>query len=273
MSQEGLILSNTPFVIETRNQNYVHKNSLQRKVAPNTYRITLNEYKNHIFSHFGDMPLKKITPKLCQELIDKVNDTGIARTAEDIFTLLNLIFKAAVSHGVMASNPMDMVFHEKHEREHGTALTKDEERKLLESVKGTPQELMFAVALYTGLRPAEYQTATIDGDFIKARNLKRKGGKVEYKKIPITPMLKPYMKGVDKLKFSSVKTIRNQFNRTLPNHKLYDLRTTFYTRCTECGVKDVAIKKFAGHTLEGLVEVYTDLSDSFLLAEGNKLCY
>lgn len=252
---------------------YYFENFRKRKVAPNTYRITLNEYKNHIFPHFGDMPLKKITPKLCQELIDKVNGTGIARTAEDIFTLLNLIFKAAVSHGVIASNPMDMVFHEKHEREHGTALTKDEERKLLDSVKGTPQELMFAVALYTGLRPAEYQTATIDGDFIKARNLKRKGGKVEYKKIPITPMLKPYMKGVDKLEFSSVKTIRNQFNRTLPNHKLYDLRTTFYTRCTECGVKDVAIKKFAGHTLEGLAETYTDLSDSFLLAEGNKLCY
>lgn len=138
VSQEGLILSNTPFVIETRNQNYGHKNSLQRKVALNTYRVTLNEYKNHIFPHFGDIPLKKITPKLCQELIDKVNGTGIARTAEDIFTLLNLIFKAAVSHGVIASNPMDMVFHEKHEREHGTALTKDEERKLLESVKSTP---------------------------------------------------------------------------------------------------------------------------------------
>ena len=153
------------------------------------------------------------------------------------------------------------------------SISEGSEGILLESVKGTPQEIMFAVALYTGLRPAEYQTATIEGDFIKARNLKRKGGKVEYKKIPISPMLKPYLSGVDKLEFSSVKTIRNQFNRTLPNHKLYDLRTSFYTRCTECGVKDVAIKKFAGHTLEGLAETYTDLSDSFLLAEGNNLCY
>ena len=149
----------------------------------------------------------------------------------------------------------------------------DADCKLLESVKGTPQELMFAVALYTGLRPAEYQTATIDGDFIKARNLKRKDGKVEYKKIPISPMLKPYLSGVDKLEFSSVKTIRNQFNRTLPNHKLYDLRTTFYTRCQECGVAEVATKTFVGHALGGMADTYTDLSDDFLKAEGMKLSY
>lgn len=98
---------------------YYFENFRKRKVSANTYRITLNEYKNHILPHFGDMPLKKITPKKCQELIDKVHGQGIARTAEDIFTLLNLTFQAAIKHGVLASNPMDMVFREKHEREHG----------------------------------------------------------------------------------------------------------------------------------------------------------
>ena len=54
---------------------------------------------------------------------------------------------------------------------------------------------MFAVGLYTGMRPNEYETARLEGDFIVAVNSKRKNGKVEYKKIPITPMLKPYLIG------------------------------------------------------------------------------
>ena len=56
---------------------------------------------------------------------------------------------------------MDMVFHTKHEREHGKALTKDEEKLLLSSTEGTPYQQMFAIGLYTGLRPNEYKTAYI----------------------------------------------------------------------------------------------------------------
>ena len=50
---------------------------------------------------------------------------------------------------------------------------------------------MFAIGLYTGLRPNEYKTAVVEENFIVANNSKRKNGKTELKKIPITPMLKP----------------------------------------------------------------------------------
>ena len=166
-----------------------------------------------------------------------------------------------------------MVVHNKHEREHGKALTKDEEKLLLEKTAGTSYQLMFAIALYTGLRPNEYKTARIEGEFIIANNSKRKNGKTEFKKIPVTPMLKPYLEGVSKLYFTRLEQIRNQFNKILPGHRLYDLRTTFYTRCMECGIADAAIKKFVGHTLGGLADTYADLSDEFLLTEGRKLNY
>lgn len=244
-----------------------------RKVSESTLRVAKNQFKNHLSPYFKDTALKRITPNLCQELIDGLETEGKGKTAEDIHSLLNIIFKAAIKHGLITNNPIDVVVHNKHEREHGKALTKDEERLLLSSTAGSPYQLMFAIALYTGLRPSEYKTARIEGNFIVANNSKKKNGKVELKKIPITPMLKPYLEGVTELHFTRLEQIRNKFNAVLPGHRLYDLRTTFYTRCMECGIADAAIKKFVGHTLGGLADTYADLSDEFLFKEGQKLLY
>ena len=244
-----------------------------RKVSESTLRVAKNQFKNHLFPYFKDTALKRITPNVCQELIDRLETEGKGKTAEDVHSLLNIIFKAAIKHGLITNNPIDMMFHTKHEREHGKALTKDEEQLLLSSTADTPYQLMFAIALYTGLRPNEYKTARIEGNFIVANNSKRKNGKTELKKIPITPMLKPYLNGVTELKFTRLEQIRNKFNAILPGHRLYDLRTTFYTRCMECGVAEAAIKKFVGHTLGGLADTYADLSDEFLFMEGQKLLY
>ena len=235
--------------------NYYFEKFHKRKVSASTYRVAMSNFKNHVLPHFGDMPLTSITADKCQALLD------------------NMLFKAAVKHTVMKHNPMDMVFHTKHEREHGKALSKDEEKLLLSSTEGTPYQQMFAIGLYTGLRPNEYKTAYIENGFIVANNSKRKNGKVELKMIPITPMLAPYVKEGDSLSFYRLEQIRHKFNGILPNHKLYDLRTTFYTRCMECGVAEAAIKKYVGHTLGGLADTYTDLSDEFLKLEGQKLNY
>lgn len=252
---------------------YYFENFYKRKVKAETLRVGLNQYKNHLKPHFSSIPLKRITPKICQDLLDRLDSEGKGKTADDVHSLLNMIFKAAVKHSIILSNPMDMVFHTKHEQQHGSALTKDEEKLLLEKTTGTPQQLMFAIALYTGMRPNEYETAKLEGNFITAINSKRKNGKVEYKKIPVTPMLKPYLIGVNEIKFSSLRIMRDRFNKIFPKHKLYDLRTTFYTRCQECGVADVARDEFVGHSLGALGNAYTDLSDEFLLREGNKLNY
>ncbi len=257
----------------TKFSEYFFENFYSRKVAACTLRVARSQFKNHLSPHFKDVPIRRIVPKQCQMLLDGLEEQGKGKTAEEVFTLLNLIFKAAIKHGIIKHNPLDMVFHKKHEREHGTALSKDEEKKLLTETAGTPYQQMFAVGLYTGMRPNEYFTAKVEGEFIVANNSKRKNGKVELKKIPITPMLAPYVKDGEELKFYRLEQIRNKFNGILPGHKLYDLRTTFYTRCTECGIAEAAIKKYVGHALGGLADTYTDLSDEFLLKEGKKFVY
>ena len=253
--------------------DYYFEKFYKRKVCDETFRVTLSNYKNHVLPHFGNMRLSSVTADKCQQLLDCLIEQDKLRTEENVYTMLNMLFKAAVKHAVIEHNPMDMVFHTKHEREHGKALTKEEELKLLTETEGTPYQQMFAVALYTGLRPNEYKTAYIENGFIVANNSKRKNGKPELKKIPIMPMLAPYVKDGDELTFYRLEQIRHKFNGILPGHKLYDLRTTFYTRCTECGIAEVAIKKYVGHTLGGLADTYANLSDEFLIKEGQKLRY
>lgn len=252
---------------------YYFENFRKRKVGTQTYRVDLNRYKIHILPHFGSIELKKIIPTQCQQLIDKITQRGYKRTAQEVYSLLNLIFKMAMAHDLISKNPLAIVQSIEHEREHGKALTREEEKYLLTVTNKTPYQLMFAVALYTGLRPNEFNSARIEGDFIIAINSKRKKKKVEYKKIPITPMLKPYLNGVDELNFYTPYTLREKFRLILPKHKLYDLRTTFYTRCQECGIAEVALNEFVGHSLGVLGNTYTDLSDEVLLKEGKKFNY
>ncbi len=252
---------------------YYFENFRIKKVSKETYSGDIGRYKNHILPYFGSKPLKKITAGDCQILIDKYVKKGMGKTADEIHSLLNCIFKMAIAHNLITQNPLVLVVHSEHERAHGKALTKQEERKLLDGLKGTRYLIPFAVALYTGLRPNEYKTAKLQGDFIISVNSKRKNKKTEYKRIAISPMLKPYLENVSELNFPYVESMRTHMNEHVKGHKLYDMRTTFYSRCRECGVADAARDEFMGHSSGALAKAYTDLSDEYLLKEIQKLQY
>ena len=86
-------------------------------------------------------------------------------------------------------------------------------------------------------------------------------------------MLKPFIKDIQEFTFYKPYTRKEKINAILPNHISYDLRTTFYSRCIECGVADVAQKLFVGHSLGELGNAYTDVSGEYLLKEGKNLNY
>ncbi len=169
-------------------------------------------------------------------------------------------------------NPLNIVLTKSYESQHGAALSKEEEKLLISSVSQTEYAQSFALLLYCGLRPNELETAKLEGKFIVARNSKRKNGKVEFKRIPVSKMLAPFVKcGIGRQ--HGIKALRYQMKKILPDHILYDLRTTFYTRLKECGVADNAINEYVGHSLGALGNTYTDLSDEYLLREGEKFIY
>ncbi len=252
---------------------YYFEKFRKRKVNPKTYTNDLSRMKKHIISRFGNIPIKNITPPMCQDLIDGIVATGKGKTAEEVFSLLNGTFKTAIKHNLIVHNPLDIVIHDKHEREHGKALTIEEEKHLLQTA-AEPFKTIFAIMLFTGIRPNEYETVQIIGDMIHANNSKRHGGKREIKRIPITPMLKRYLSSDSEVPKMPIYTIRRVFNSILGNkHVLYDMRTTFYTRCKMCEVAAAARDEFVGHSSGVLGNTYTDLPDDYLIKEGQKLDY
>lgn len=250
---------------------YWLENYYKRRVCEDQFKNYERIYRNKLAPRFNRIKTTQISVQLLQETIDAYADKG--RTAEDVHCLLNQVFNYGVDLGLVARNPMNLVYRKKHTRKHGKALTYEEEKLLLSATERTPYQLMFAVALFTGLRPNEYKTVKIDGKMIVARNSKRKNGEIEFKRIPILKMLKPFLDGVTAVKWYSVGVIRNKFNEILPNHQLKDLRTTFYTRCEMFKVAESAKNEFVGHSSSKLNEAYTDLPDEFLLQEAEKLVW
>lgn len=245
----------------------------KRKVVAKTYQINLQRFTKVIAPRFVNLLVKQINAKDIQDLIDEYVTKGMGKTAEETYSLLKQIFIAAVKFGLIIHNPVDMVFHKKHESKHGKALTLIEEHKLLSESAGTAYQRMFAVSLYTGMRPNEFYHAEIRGDFIVTINSKRKNGEKAIKRIPIIKMLRPYLDGVDKLEWYVPNRIREKFKQILPEHHLYDLRTTFYTHCVMCGVAEGARDEMIGHSGGVLKDTYTDLPDEYLLKEAEKLVW
>ncbi len=247
---------------------FYFENFRKRKVAANTYKTDYDRVKKHILPALGEMRLSAITPSVCQAFIDKFSDKG--KTAQELFSLLSQTFKCAIAHHLIQFSPLDTLIRPTHESVNGTALTLEQEARLLSETPEKYREA-FAIAIYTGLRPNEYETLRRDGDMLIAKNSKRKNRKIEYKRIPICPMLRPYIS--ESPTMPCPKTLWNAFKKLFPDHTLYDLRTTFNTRCVECHVDDNARKLMMGHSLGRLANAYTDVSDEFLRQEAEKLFY
>ena len=101
-----------------------------KKVKQNTYISDLGRYKKYILPYFQEKEIRKITSEECQDLIEQIENEGKGKTADEIYSLLSIVFKAAIVHNIIVKNPLELVIHQKHERTHGSALSKDEEKLL-----------------------------------------------------------------------------------------------------------------------------------------------
>ena len=110
--------------------DYFHK----RKVTEDTFKDNFGTYKRVLSERFVGKQLKEINVVDLQDIIDECNEAGNYRKAESVYGIINQIFAMAVNLKLIDFNPVSLVVLTEYEREHGVALTFDEEKTLLSAV-------------------------------------------------------------------------------------------------------------------------------------------
>ncbi len=209
----------------------------------------------------------------CKRVLDSIKEKGHHNTADEVYSILNQIFKYAIAYNLIQKNPLAVIPYKQHTRTNGKRLTLEEERLLLDKC-APKRKCIFAIYLYCGIRPGELKTVRIEEPFVICQNTKQKEQKYAEKKIPITQNLRKYLDPEILKKTPKIDRIRTEFNEILPNHTLKDCRRTFNSHCKECGVNEDVRKLFMGHSLGGKIALaYTEFTDEFLLKEAAKLNY
>ena len=221
---------------------------------------------NNLPENLRFKPIREIRAVDLNEILKDVQP----RKYEELRTLFNGIFKYAMASGVVQTNPVALIQFKRAERQNRECLSKKEILSFLERIKDKKYNdiRQFAYILYFfGLRPCEVDEETHrEGDFLIARNRKRKNGKIEYKKIPIPKQAKnlidwdkPITADLHRLKINDI------MKELLDGKTAYCLRHTFATICQQYVRPDI-VDIWMGDSPTRLVgRVYTHFPDEFML--------
>ena len=239
-------------------------------VKQDTYKFYSQTIKADILPRFGSRVLSDITQTDLQKFFNLYTEQGKHRTAKKIMQILKPLFAYAVSDGLLQRSPIDKVIIGTYEQEHGSALTRNEERDFIHSFAADSQNVYkqaFVFIMYTGLRRSELASVTMDDSWVTVLSAKqRKGRKEKVRRIPISPMLRKVLPFIDveKIKKLNKDGMTREFKKAVAGHHLHDLRHTFITRCKECGIARELVSIWAGHTSDKSITttVYTHLEQN-----------
>ena len=219
-------------------------------------------------------PIKDVRTGDLNKVMQEVND----RKYEDLRTLFNGIFKYAIASGVITHNPVAMIKFKRAERESHEAFTKSEIATFFNKIKDSKYDRIRQacyILFFFGLRPCEVdEELRRDGEFLIARNRKRKNGKIEFKKIPIPREANDYIDWTQPLTFGVTAKIYYEWYKEIFGDKTpYSFRHTFCTVCQEF-VRQEIVDIWMGDSPQRLIgRVYTHFSDEFLRKEMNKVSF
>lgn len=241
---------------------------------------TCNDYKSLadrlILPELGKRNITEIRTIDLDRLMHKFDDAP--RMYEEVRSVLNQTLKYAIASGIITNNPLGLIPFKRAERESRERLTDEQVRTFFRNIKEPqfgrirqPAYIMF----FFGLRPCEFdKEARFENGFLICRNRKRKGGKIEYKKIPIPKQARGYISFDEPITFSmsypkSLDLFKKIFNDN--SVTFYNLRHTFASMCAE-RVREEIVEVWMGDSPERLVgKTYVHYKDDFMIKQMNKV--
>ena len=257
----------------------------KQTVKPSTYKSYCDITRHNLVPRIGKMRLNEITRKIIQDFLFELTDAGKNRTAHKLKQVLGAIFEVVVDDYPELANPTRKVVLSHYVAKKGSALSKEEEKQLIDYCLDHPHyqaNSAILILMYTGMRVGELKSIKYDGTFISCVSEKtRRGHKEVIRKIPVSPMLKKVFSLVDinKAKTISQYSIRDLLKKNFPDRHVHELRYTFITRAKECGVNPEVVMIWAGHESDSDVKTsrvdrgYTTYSEEYYLSEIEKINY
>lgn len=250
---------------------------------PHVKEITLHNYKftlqTYVFPKFGKMRLRDIKPLDVQKLLNGLEAKGLQRSAGNVYVIFKPLFEFAVAEDLIIKSPMALIKKPKFETKHGQPLTVEEERIFIEKciTRDFKYRYAYILMIFTGIRRSELASAVITPQWVTVVSAKtRKGEAEKIRKIPVSPMLKPFLPFMTKENLTvDLNKLTKGIPKFLPGHHLHELRHTFITRAQECGISRELVSVWAGHKADNSMttNVYTHFSDEHQLIEIQKLRY
>ena len=257
----------------------------KRTVKETTYKSYVGLCEFNLLPRFGEKTLNEITRKDVQDFVFELTDAGKNRTAHKTVQLMTAMFNVAMEDYPNLRSPMTKIVLTHYEAKKGSALSKAEEKELIDYCKANPSyhgNSAILVLLYTGMRVGELASMRKEGDYIYCESEKiRLGRKQVIRKIPISPMMKRVLPMIDfdVAKTTKKSTVRDALKRVFPERHVHEFRYTFITRAKECGVNPEVVMLWAGHESDSDVKTskvdrgYTTYSEEYLLGEVHKIDY
>ena len=111
--------------------------------------------RNHILPEIGHLKLKNLTPVVVQDLYQEKLKVLSPRTVVYVHVTLHKTLQQALKWNLIPRNVTELVDPPRITKEEVTPLTSEEVSTLFETVKGSPLEALYVLAVTTGLRKGE----------------------------------------------------------------------------------------------------------------------
>lgn len=131
-------------------------NIKEKTVRPNTVRNYRDRYTRNIQKHLGKMLINDVKPMHCQMVLNRMADDYSGSTIYQCLITLYNLFQSAFENSIISSNPVTKTVKlPKPVEKNPKVLTKDDQKKFMETAKNTANYPQYLFILNTGVRTGE----------------------------------------------------------------------------------------------------------------------